>query len=181
LTARKEKPLRIPSREECLRILVENGCDESVVRHCVAVSDLAVKIARRCRANIALVEAGSLLHDLGRCKSHGIDHAVQGAKVAGQLGLHETIVRMIERHIGGGITRAEAKKLGLPPKDYVPQTLEEKIVAHADSLIAGERRTTVKQAVEWLVREGHEDAAIRVLQLHEDISRSCGMDVDEMR
>jgi uncharacterized protein (TIGR00295 family) len=161
-------------------MLRECGCNEKVVAHCLAVSSLAVRFAKRCEADVELVEAGSLLHDLGRCRSHGIDHAVLGAEIAREKKLPDRLVRVIERHIGGGITRAEAKRLGLPEKDYVPRTLEEKLVSHADNLIAGTRRTTVKEAVGWLVRQRLPDAAMRVLKLHEELSAACGMNLDDI-
>jgi uncharacterized protein (TIGR00295 family) len=137
-------------------------------------------MARKCEADVQLVEVGALLHDLGRCESHGIDHAVRGAGIAKAKKLPDEVVKMIERHIGGGITRSEAKKLGLPAKDYVPQTLEEMIVSHADNLIAGTERTTVKQAVGWLVRQGLHEPALKVLKLHEELSARCGMNVDDL-
>jgi uncharacterized protein (TIGR00295 family) len=180
LTGGKGKARKLPSRDECLAMLRECGCDEKVVAHCVAVSSLAVRFAKRCEADIELVEAGSLLHDLGRCKSHEIDHAVLGAEIAKEKKLPAELVRIIERHIGGGITRSEAKRLGLPERDYVPKTLEEKLVSHADNLIAGTRRTTVKEAVGWLVRQRLPDAAMRVLKLHEELSAACGMNLDDI-
>lgn len=151
-----------------------------MVRHCLTVSDLAVRIAKRCAADVELVEAGSLLHDLGRCRSHGIDHAVIGAEIAREKKLPEALVRIIERHVGGGITRAEAKKLGLPEKDYTPKTLEEKIVSHADKLIADTRRTTVKEAVERFIRRGLADSALRILKNHEELSALCRMNIDDL-
>lgn len=171
---------RVPGPDECIELLRSCGCEEAVIRHCIAVRDLAVRFAKRCGADLALVEAGALLHDIGRCRSHGIDHAVRGAAIATELKLSPQIIRIIERHIGAGITKAEARSLGLPPKDYVPLTLEEKIVAHADNLVAGTRRGTVKEAVGWLVRQGHHDAAMRVLRLHEELSKACGKDLDEV-
>ena len=160
--------------------LRENGCDETVVRHCVAVSALAVKIAKRCRADVRLVEIGGLLHDLGRCKSHTLTHAVEGARIANSLKLPPELVKIIERHIGAGIKPNEAAKLGLPRKDYTPRSLEEKIVAHADNLISGDERTTVKEAAAYLVRSGQEGIAHRILALHEDLSNACGVDVDDI-
>jgi len=144
------------------------------------VSDLAVRIAKRCEADVELVEAGSLLHDLGRCKSHGIDHAILGAEMARERKLPESVVRVIERHIGGGITRTEAKGLGLPERDYLPKTLEEKIVSHADKLIADTRRTTVKEAVGRFVRNGLPDSAVRILENHEELSALCRMNIDDI-
>jgi len=180
LTGGKGSTRKLPNRDECIVLLQESGCSEGVVRHCIVVSDLAVRIAKRCAADVELVEAGSLLHDLGRCRSHGVDHAVLGAGIAREKKLPESVVRIIERHIGGGITRTEAKKLGLPERDYLPKTLEEKIVSHADKLTAGTRRTTVKEAVGRFVREGLTDSAVRILKNHEQLSSLCGMNIDDI-
>ncbi|OGS42680.1 MAG: HD domain-containing protein [Euryarchaeota archaeon RBG_16_62_10] len=170
----------MPSRDDCLRILRDHGCPQDVVSHCEAVSDLAVKIARKCRADVPLVESGSLLHDLGRCRSHKLDHAVRGAELASELKFPAAVVRIIERHIGAGITKKEAKALGLPERDYTPKTLEEKIVAHADNLISASRRTGIEEAVGHLVRKGHHEAALRVLRLHEELSAACRMNIDDI-
>ncbi len=163
-----------------MEYLRQNGCDETVVKHCVAVSSLAVKIAKRCRANVQLVEIGALLHDLGRCRSHTLTHAVEGARVARSLKLSQELVRIIERHIGAGIKPEEAVKLGLPRRDYTPQTLEERIVAHSDNLISGDERTNVKEAAAYLIRSGQQDIARRILALHKDLSNSCGVDIDDI-
>lgn len=180
MTAGKADVRELPSRDECIALLREHGCNDDVIRHCLAVAELAVKMARRCEADVQLVEVGALLHDLGRCESHGIDHAVRGAKLAKSEKLPDEVVKIIERHIGAGIVRSEAKGLGLPAKDYVPETLEEKIVSHADNLIAGTQRTTVKQAVGWLVRQGLHEPALKVLKLHEELSAKCGMNLDDL-
>lgn len=171
---------RLPDRDECLRLLREHGCDEEVVRHCKAVSELAVKIARRCGADVRLVEAGGLLHDIGRCRTHSMAHAVEGARIASALGLPEPLVRIIERHIGAGLSPEEAVRLGLPKKDYTPVTLEEKIVAHADNLVSGARRTGIEEAVSDLVRKGEHEAALKVLRLHEELSQLCGLSLDKL-
>ena len=116
----------IPRPDECLKLLKQAGCKKEVIFHCTAVRDVALRIAKKTNANIKLVEAGALLHDIGRSKTHGIKHAVQGAKIAKKLGLPNEIINIIERHVGAGLSAKEAKKLGLPEKNYIPETLEEK-------------------------------------------------------
>lgn len=180
MTGAKGKPADLPSRAECLRILREHGCGDEVVAHCEAVSALAVKIAKKCRANVNLVEIGGLLHDLGRCRSHTMTHAVEGAHIASDLRLPQDIVKIIERHIGAGITPKEAERLGLPRKDYTPRTLEEKIVAHADNLISGSTRTGIEEAVAYIARKGKHEAALKVMRLHEELSKACGTNIDNI-
>jgi len=168
----------IPSPERCLKLLKENGCSKAVINHCMAVRDVAVKIAEKSDADITLVEAGALLHDIGRSKTHGIFHAVEGARIAKKLGLPNNIIRIIERHIGAGISKEEAKKLGLPAKDYIPETLEEKIVCHADSLINDCQRQNIEKEVERALMDGHKEYAIRLVSLHKELSNICGIDIN---
>ncbi|MBU1158084.1 MAG: HDIG domain-containing protein [Candidatus Thermoplasmatota archaeon] len=170
----------LPSRDECISLLRSNGCSEDVVEHCIAVSNLAVKIARRCDADECLVESGGLLHDIGRCRTHAIDHGIEGAKLARKLKLPSQVVKIIERHVGAGIDRAEARRLEMPPKDYSPKTLEEMIVAHADNLIDGVKRISVKESVAAMVRRNLHDQASRILALHRELSERCGLDVDSV-
>lgn len=162
-------------RRECNRLLRAAGCDEGVVRHCNAVADLALELARRHPDSVdeRLVFKGALLHDLGRARSHGVDHGVVGGAMARALGLDEEIVRIIERHIGAGLTAAEAETLGLPPRDFIPETLEEKIVAHADNLIMGWRRTSIEEAIaDFKAELGEAHPSIRrMLALHKEVVR----------
>ena len=180
MTAKKAKEEQLPGKDDCLRMLREAGCDQAVIDHCVAVSELAVKMARKCRADMALVRVGGLLHDLGRCKTHDLGHAVEGAKLGREMSLPKAVVLIIERHIGGGISPGEAVRLGLPEKDFTPSTLEEKIVAHADNLMSGSRRTRIQEAVSHLARKGEFEAARKVLRLHEELSEICGMNLDDI-
>jgi len=168
----------IPSPDECLELLKKTGCSENVIRHCKAVRDVALKIAKRTDADVKLVEAGALLHDIGRSKTHDIFHAIEGVKIAQKLGLPQSIINIIERHIGAGISKEEAKKLGLPPKDYIPKTLEEKIVCHADNLIDKYERQNIENAIERALNKDHKEYAERLLKLHKELSDICGMDLN---
>lgn len=168
----------IQDPERCIELLRSNGCSEKVVNHCKAVRDVAVKIAKRANADVKLVEASALLHDIGRAKTHGIRHAVEGATMARKLGLPDVIIKIIERHIGAGLPKDEAKKLGLPDREYIPQTLEEKIVCHADNLIDNFRRQPIEREVERALREGHKEYAARLVKLHKELSDICKIDLN---
>ena len=167
----------LPSKEEALNLLSKSGCSKEVISHCKAVASLAVEIAERLRknglkVNVKLVEIGALLHDIGRSKTHSVHHAVVGAEIARSMGLPNSVTSIIERHVGGGITLEEAAKLGWPPKSYLPETIEEKIVCYADKLIEGNRIVPIEVTVKKLAKElGENHPAIsRIQELHEYFS-----------
>jgi uncharacterized protein len=163
------------SPDRALQILRDEGCSEKVIAHCRAVSKYASEIAEKLAASgktvdIELVIIGGLLHDLGRSRSHGIDHAVIGADIAMQLDLDPLIVNIIKKHIGAGITREEAKELGLPDDDYMPSTLEEKIVAHADNFISGNEKISMVQLRQKMKQKRFSDeSTARIILLAEEI------------
>ena len=73
-------------------------------------------------------------------------------------------------------SRAEARKLGLPRGVYVPETLEEKLVAYADKLVCGSRVVDMQVTIdEFAARLGADHPAIRRLrELHEEMSGLLG-------
>jgi uncharacterized protein len=170
---------RLPSREQAIDLLRENNCPANVISHCEAVARLALDTANKLekkglKINIELVEAGALLHDLGRSKTHTVDHAVVGAEIAKSAGLPETVIRIIKRHVGGGITAEEAEKFGWPKDVYVPLTLEEKIVSNSDKLIEQSKIVPINLTIEHLRMEHKNDAAERVRKIHEEITNLLG-------
>jgi uncharacterized protein len=171
----------LPSREQALQLLRENNCSEKVINHCKAVAELALETARLLekkglKVDFALVEAGALLHDIGRSKSHTVHHAVVGAEIAKAEGLPDSVVSIIKRHVGGGITAGEAEKLGWPKDVYVPVTHEEKIVSYADKLIENSKRASISVTAEKLNGEMKCKAAERVQKLYEEIKSLIGDD-----
>ena len=169
---------KLPSREQALQLL-ENTCSAKVINHCKAVTKLALETAnilkeKGLKVNLELVEIGALLHDIGRSKTHTVHHAVVGAEIAKAAGLPDSVVSIIKRHVGGGITASEAEKLGWPEDVYVPVTLEEKIVSYADKLIENGKRAPIDLVVEQLSGEQKYEAAERVRKLYEEIKGLIG-------
>ena len=156
------------------KILIEAGCSPGVIAHCKAVSRTAVTLAgqmKRVEVDGELVRLGGLLHDIGRSRSHDIHHALAGVTIGRELGFSEPLLAIIERHIGAGITAAEAERLGLPMKDYLPLTPEEKIVSYADNLTKGVSAMPFEEALErfrMILGPGHEGVGLLVRQ-HEEI------------
>ncbi|AKB83284.1 metal-dependent phosphohydrolase [Methanosarcina barkeri 3] len=165
------------TRAEAIKLLEETGCASNVIEHCKEVASLAVEIANKAKAsghniNLELVEVGALLHDLGRCKTHKIAHAVEGYRLATVKGIDPEISEIIKRHIGAGISKEEARGLGLPADDYFPRSLEEKIVAHADNLVKGTSRITIAERTELMRKhEVPENVIQRVNKLAEEVER----------
>ncbi|MHC1756912.1 MAG: TIGR00295 family protein [Methanosarcina sp.] len=163
------------TRAEAIRLLEESGCAPNVIEHCKEVASLAVEIAEEAKAagqsvNLELVEVGALLHDSGRCRTHEIAHAVEGFKLAKSRGVEPEVAEIIKRHIGAGVSKEEAKELGLPEDDYFPRSLEEKIVAHADNLVKGTSRITIQERVELMRKKNVSEHVIqRVKKLAEEV------------
>lgn len=159
--------------EKEISLLKDVGCSDKVIEHVIAVAEAALSIADEVKKSVdkELIRLGSLLHDIGRAKTHGIDHSVVGAQMAAELGMDERVVWIIERHIGAGIPADEARAMGLPYKDYLPISPEEKIVAHADNLLSGSRITSFEESLQRFKNLlGIEHPAIeRFLKLHREI------------
>ena len=120
-----------------IAILRDAGVSEDDIAHCVKVAEKALEIAVRTQAglDLELVGRGALFHDLGKAKTHDIEHGQIGAEMGKELGLPDAVNAVMEKHIRGGLTEAEAVELGLPVKDYTLHTLEERVIIYADRLV----------------------------------------------
>lgn len=117
------------------------------ITHCRTVADEALSIARRCRLPIdeSLIETAAMLHDIGIFATdapsigcHGskpyICHGIIGRELLLAEGFPAEIAEVAARHTGAGLTAEEIirRNLTLPPADYCPQTLLEKLICYAD-------------------------------------------------
>lgn len=168
------------SPERAVQILREEGCSSEVIRHTLAVTEKSVEVAQKISDNghevdLELVEVGSLLHDVGRSRTHGISHGVKGGQILRERGLDE-LVGFAENHLGAGITSGEAEGLDIPTKDYLPSSLEEKIVTYSDNLLKSYEVVSYQEALNELEEElGPEHpGAQRFKKLHEEIKRLQG-------
>lgn len=118
-------------------LLRKAGVPEDDILHSVKVAEKALEIAARTNADLdmELVGRGALFHDLGKAKTHAIEHGRLGAEMGAALGLSEAITAVMEKHIRGGLSGDEAVELGLPAKDYTLRSLEERIIIYADRLV----------------------------------------------
>jgi len=118
-------------------LLRRAGVSEADIAHSVKVAEKALEIAARTHAelDLELVGRGALFHDLGKAKTHALEHGKIGAEIGREFGLPLAIASIMEKHIRGGLTAAEALELGLPVKDYTLKRLEERIIIYADRLV----------------------------------------------
>jgi uncharacterized protein len=142
--------MRVPGDQE-IRALHEKHAPapaalDLVYTHCLIVCGIAEQLHARsgARLDIALVRAGSLLHDIGVYRLHDeageldqanyIRHGVLGHELLLEEGFPEEICRFASHHTGVGLTREDVlrQRLPLPPADYLAETGEETLVMYAD-------------------------------------------------
>lgn len=148
----------LPSKDIAFDLLKELKVPYHVRRHSLKVAEKALEITRKIQkaeVDEDLVEIGAILHDIGRSKTHGFDHALIGGKILRQYGYPEKLARICETHILGGLDKEDAKMFGLPEKDYLPESLEEKIICLADKHMAGIKEVTIEERFErWFFKYG---------------------------
>lgn len=119
---------------------------EYVFSHCQIICEIVEQLISKgnFQCDIELVKSGALVHDIGvykvtdkegvEDKKNYIKHGVEGYKILKDEGLPEPLCRIAERHTGVGITKEQilANNLPLLPKDYIAETIEEKLVMYAD-------------------------------------------------
>ena len=167
-----------PSESECIRILRDAGCKRRVIVHCCTVRTVAGEMMKRIDCDRDLVIAGSMLHDLGRARDHSILHAMIGAEMAVDLGLPKELVEIIRKHTGAGLDQQDIDELNLPQGDYIPRTVEEKIVAHSDNMVSDNMVVNHMHSVEKLAVKGSKRGAEKIEKLHLELSKLYGEDLD---
>ncbi len=136
------------SSEDPFLFLYRAGCPDNVIAHSRVVHEIACRYAVSRPVDEKLVSWGAALHDIGRSQTHSLAHAQIGADICRGYGLPEEVARIVERHIGAGMTAEECRAEGLKPIDCIPKTPEEKIVAHADNLVRGTAVISIEERLD---------------------------------
>src|SRR5512133_1139652 len=84
-----------------VELLRKAGVSEDDIQHCLAVTAKALEIAHRTGAalDFELIGRGALLHDLGKSRTHAIEHGKLGAEMGRKLGLPTAVPGIMEKHI----------------------------------------------------------------------------------
>ena len=173
----------IPSEEEAMAIHKKNRTGVYIVRHCQAVAMAAKIMADEAELRGRAVDkqaviAGALLHDIGRTRSQTVMHGLQGAEILEKEGVDRKVVEIVRRHVGAGISPEEAKKLGLPDFDYIPRTLEERIVCFADKMVDADKVRPFGEEVHRFISKSHDVG--RLLALKRGLAEDLGADPEKL-
>lgn len=126
-----------------------------LVAHSVLVTTKAMAIATEfqnrhpeAEVDLAFIAEAAMLHDIGIYRCHSpkiyctgnepyIRHGVAGREILE----HEGLLRhglVCERHIGAGISKEDIRRqaLPLPLRDYLPVSIEEKVICLADKFFS---------------------------------------------
>ncbi len=146
------------------RYYKENGALRTILlTHSKQVAEKAVAVAKKhpeLPIDVDFVRSAAMIHDIGivRCHApeihcHGsepyIRHGICGALLLLNDGWEEFFprelllrwARVCCRHTGTGFLKEEilAQHLPLPPQDFLPESLEEKVVCYADKFFSKTR------------------------------------------
>jgi len=141
-----------PSREECFLMLKEYQTPEHVIRHCVAVTDVALSIAEALMGkgyifDLDLIQSAGLIHDIARVKEK---HWLIGAEIALQHGYAQEaeIIREHMKH----------------PFDTDPEKLTElDMVCLGDRLILEDEYVGLDRRMQYVINKAKGDKAIEQL------------------
>ncbi len=122
--------MAIPTKKECISVLIKNKTPSKIIKHTKAVCKVAESIADRLirkgvKLNKKLVIASALLHDIERDKPK---HVVKGTMLLKKLGYPE-VADVIKKH----------SLYKLEQKNRQPSRWEEKIVFYADKRVMGNK------------------------------------------
>ncbi|MCD6576204.1 MAG: HDIG domain-containing protein [Nanoarchaeota archaeon] len=144
--------MKLPSREECFKLLEKYESFPHIVEHSKLVNKIAVYLAKKLKEkgvniNVELVDRASLLHDIGksivirmdaqRANTIEDNHHIVGEEILTKEGYPE-LAKIVRKH-----SLKEIQNL---------ETWEEKVVHYADLRVRHSSIVGVKERVEDIVR-----------------------------
>jgi uncharacterized protein len=153
---------------------------KKVLAHSVAVEQKAAEISKEILDNgffidVDFISGASLLHDIGKFntpKGKELQHGVFGAEIL----LAEKLpgeALVAARHLNISKEEIDTNNLDLPSEEYVPETIEEKIIAYVNKLFKEDKEITFEEAMKK-AKKISEEAATRLQNLHDEIEELRG-------
>ncbi len=157
------------------------------LKHCESVAALALEIAHRKQLCLSdeLVASAAMLHDIGifltnapaiHCfGSHPyICHGLLGAELLRREGMDEVFARVAELHTGSGLSAGEiiSQNLPLPHRDFLPETLLERLICYADKFYSksGDMKRKPLEKIRMQMERFGADSLKRFDALHKEFS-----------
>ncbi len=154
-----------PEDNELRHILINHS--QSVARKALQIVSSHPELC----LDAQFVEEAAMLHDIGifltdapgiQCfgSQPYICHGRLGAELMRKEG-YERHARVCERHTGAGITCQQIveQRLPLPHQDFLPETMEEKVICYADKFFSKthlDREKSMEKAEKSLAKFGEE-------------------------
>lgn len=152
----------------------DNELRHILITHSQSVAQKALQIVSshpELRLDAQFIEEAAMLHDIGIFMTDApgimcfgsqpyICHGRLGAELLRKEG-YERHARVCERHTGAGITKEQIEKqqLPLPHQDFLPETMEEKVICYADKFFSKthlDKEKSIDKAEKSLAKFGEE-------------------------
>jgi len=150
-----------------------------VLNHSLLVLSKSVDIIAQKKlynkVDFDLIISGCLLHDIGafefmknfnKFQKSYLKHGIIGGKILREEGLRKEAL-ICERHIGSGLSKNYIVKnnLPLPKKDFLPVTLEQKLICYADKFHSKSGKKDTLESVTKEMKGFGEEQLRRFLEL----------------
>ena len=137
------------NHDEALGLLKKYNCNEFIMKHSLAVNKLAIEIAKKLikrgvKINLELVDAGSLLHDIGMSVT-GLEGKANHGKIGAEIMVKEGLDNLSGIVGGHGLLAVFDK--------YKLKSWEEKIVFYADKIVEKEKTVTLNERIDSLIKK----------------------------
>lgn len=154
---------KIPTKEECIRLLKKNNAPDNIIAHTKTVCDFSMKVCdilenRGIKINGDLVAAAALLHDIKKIEPG--EHEIEGAKYIESLGYPEVAV-LIKKH---GLKHSFED-------EFVPKTWEEKIIFYSDKRVKNEKIVSVDERFEYIREKYKREVVEKEMKLTKNIEK----------
>lgn len=127
------------------------------------------------KVDFDLIISGCLLHDIGafefmknfnKRQKNYLKHGIIGGKILRREGLKKEAL-IAERHIGSGLSKNYIieNNLPLPKKDFLPVTLEQKLICYADKFYSKSGKKDTLGSIKKEMKEFGEEPFRRFLEL----------------
>jgi ribonuclease Y len=121
------------------RLYFRTSFGQNVLQHSVEMAHIAGILAEELGANVQVVRAGALLHDIGKAVDHEVQgtHVEIGRRILSKFGVEDAVIRAMQAH----------------HEEYPYESIESVIVQVADAISGsrpGARRDTVEQYLKRL-------------------------------